>query len=155
MLRTFPDAWVTLGMPLGPGIGPDVPRGSASDRLRASRPWRPEVDAVAVRGDVLYVVEAKVREYLAGMGKLPFYRALIPQTPELRAYWGLEVRMRLVVPQAAPWVMWAAEQAGVEVDVFFPVWIAEYHAWRDGYWTAEWARRRSEVIGARQLLGLR
>lgn len=150
----FPGQRVAMGVPLGPEIDTGPTRITASMRLKVSRPWRPEVDALVWRDGVLLLIEAKVSEYLVGLAKLPLYRALVPTTPELAEWRDWEVRLRLVVPRARPWVDVMAEAAGVEVDLFEPEWMREYWEYRDRYWTAEYRIRRELLRQRRAELGV-
>jgi hypothetical protein len=172
----FPDFVVLAKQPLGPGLGSELRRPPGGNTLRASRPWRPEVDYVVVMADasqvtlarngragvvvrapasaVLLLVEVKVKEYMNGIAKLPFYKALVATTPELAACAGCEIQMRLVVPRAAPWVEASAELMGVQIDLWEPAWITEYWEWRDSYYTRENRLERERVKEARARLGL-
>jgi len=153
-LAKFPTDRVILKQPLGgPVVGEDTYR-SMERRLAASRPWRLEADAVAIRGDVLYLIEAKVNEYLYGLTKLPFYKLLVDDTPELAPYKGLEIRMRIVVPVTIEWLMTLAERTGIEVDVFKPDWIDAYLDYRASYWNASNRAARKARRDAVERLGL-
>ncbi len=151
---TFPDRRVALSPALGPEIETAPTRLTSSMRLKISRPWRPEADALVWLDGTLLLIECKVAEYISGLAKLPLYAALIPLTPELRDWWGWEIRMRLVVPRARPWVEAAAAAVGVTIDLFDPPWLREYYDYRDRYWTAEYRRRRQATLEARTQAGL-
>ena len=150
----FPGLRLALGMPLGPAIDMGPARLTHGQALAASRPWRPEVDALVWRDGVLLLIEAKIANYVDGLAKLPLYRSLVPTTPELAEWAGWEVRMRLVVPRAKAWVEQMAEAAGVEIDLFEPAWITEYYDYRDRYWTREYRTRREEILQLRRELGV-
>lgn len=151
---TFPRDRVMLRVPLGPPIAPADAFPDWIRRLRASRGWRPEVDAVVIRGDNVLLIEAKVNEVLYGMAKLPFYKLLVDDTPELEPWYGLEIRMRLVAPVTAKWVDLLAERTGIEVDLYRPPWIETYLAYRATYWDREHRLAREENRKARERLGL-
>jgi len=154
VLDKFPQYRVMLRQPLGPPVvGADVFPDMAR-RLNASRPWRPEVDAVVVLEDHLLFVEGKVNEPLYGLAKLPAYAALADETPELAAWKGWEVRMRLVVPFPVTWLELAAQKAGVEVDVYFKPWMQTYLDYVGSYHTQANRRFRAERQAAREKLGL-
>ena len=150
----FPTYRVALRVPLGGPVAGTEGSGSMAQRLRTSRPWRPEVDAVVWFPSALLLIEAKMDEYLLGMGKLPPYKALVAKTPELAPWKDLELRMRLVVPREAPWVLDAAGDVGVEVDVYWRDWMEAYFAYRDTYWSAEARRARAARKQAVERLGL-
>jgi hypothetical protein len=150
----FPGLRVATGFPLGPAeIGGDI-RMTHGQILAAARPWRPEVDALVWFNGALLLIEAKVAEYVTGLAKLPFYKSLVPSTPELAQWADWEVRMRLVVPRSKPWVDIMAEQAGVEVDLFEPDWMVEYWEYRDRYWSAEYRTAREDRNRRRAAAGL-
>jgi hypothetical protein len=145
---------VALAQPLGPEVVILPQSLTQGQRLRVSRPWRPEVDALVWLDGVLLLIEAKVAEYVNGLAKLPLYRSLVPATPELEQWRDWEVRMRLVVPRARPWVNVMADAAGVEVDIFEPDWMRDYWEYRDQYWTGEYRARRQAILEARARAGL-
>src|SRR5512139_1565238 len=66
--------------------------------LRMQRPNRPEADALVIQPKRLILIEAKVWHLVDGLAKLPFYKSLIPTTPELKQYAHLPVLMEFVVP---------------------------------------------------------
>ena len=150
----FPGRRVALGLPLGPEIEHGELKLTASMRLRISKPWRPEVDALVWMDHWLLLIEAKVAEYVTGLAKLPLYKSLMRSTPELAQWSGWEVRMRLVVPRARAWVELMAVEAGVEIDVYEPAWMREYYEYRDRYWSQPYRARRQEILETRRKLGL-
>jgi len=138
----FPQDLVRLRCPLGPipkAIQEMVPGQKA---LTAARPWRPEVDALIIKDDKIILLECKIFKIMDGLSKLPLYRSLVPETPELQRYLDRPVEMLLVVPWTAPWIQVAAEKLGVVVDVFKPEWIAEYVEEWHRYWTREYRMAR-------------
>lgn len=154
LLTKFPTYRAAIGFPVGPEIGPSQQLIGQGKRLAVSRPWRPEVDALVWFDGVLLLIEAKVMDYFSGLGKLPLYKALIPTTPELAEWRSWEVRMRLVVPRARPWLNSTAEAVGAEIDLFDPPWLRDYYDYRDQYWTAAYRTQRQQVLDARRAAGL-
>lgn len=150
----FPGQRVAMGVPLGPAIDTGPARLTHGQALAASRPWRPEVDALVWRDGVLLLIEAKIANYVDGLAKLPLYKSLVVTTPELAEWVSWEVRMRLVVPRAKAWIELMAEAAGVEIDLFEPAWISDYYDYRDRYWTKEYRERREEILRLRRELGV-
>lgn len=122
--------------------------------LRMQRPNRPEVDAVVLHPKLLILIEAKVREILNGLAKLPFYMSLVPFTPELKEYAHLPILMELVAPLAGPNHEIMASEAGIRIVKFRPAWIDEYVAEYQHYWTREYRLAREEKLRNRELLGL-
>jgi hypothetical protein len=150
----FPTYRTTLRQPMGPPTPGTEGMGDLAKRLRASRPWRPEVDAVVVFGSVLLLIEAKMVEYLSGAGKLPFYGSLVRTTPELEPWRDLEVRLRLVIPREAPWILDAAAGNNVEVDVFWRDWMQAYFDYREHNLSREGRREAAARREAIARLGL-
>ena len=172
----FPNYITMTRVPLGPTMIEEVDGQRRPTTLGAARPWRPEVDAVVIMEDpgkigfmprgprgvfmsapatgVLLLIEAKVDKYVDGVSKLPFYKSLIPHTPELELFRGWEHRMRLVITQDAPWVQIGARIAEVEIDIYAPSWIAEYRQYTQRYWTKEWREERRRVNQVRKRVGL-
>lgn len=172
----FPHYITMTRVPLGPVVVGEEGLGRNATKLGAARPWRPEVDAVVIMEDparvrmlpngprgvimeaptfgVLLLIEAKVDTYLDGLAKLPFYRSLVPHSPEFEPLWGWEHRMRLVIAQDAPWVQLAAKTQNVEIDIYDPPWMADYRQYRQRYWTKEWREERQRVNEIRKRLGL-
>lgn len=152
--QKFPGQRHALSFPLGPEVAMSATQLTQRQRLRISRPWRPEVDALVWMDGVLLLIEAKVAEYMTGLGKLPLYKAIIPQTPELAEWRGWEVRMRLVVPRARAWVNVMADAIGAEIDTFEPPWMVDYYNYRDQYWTSDYRSKRQSILDARAQAGL-
>lgn len=112
--------------------------------LKYSRPFRPEVDAVAVLPDSLVLIEAKIFKIIDGMAKLPLYASLVPHTPELKEYLPRSIIMRLVVPWTSDNLIIMAKSAGVEIDLFCPEWVESEVERQHRYWTADYRRQRDE-----------
>jgi hypothetical protein len=82
----YPSYPVRMCVPLGPAPKEIVDRVGEEKALSASRPWRPEVDAIVFLERKLLVVEAKIFRVMDGLSKLQVYDTLVPSTPELRDY---------------------------------------------------------------------
>jgi len=122
--------------------------------LAASRPWRFAVDAIAFPPGELVLIEGKILKLADGIAKLPLYRALVDETPELAPYRGLPVVMRLVCPWESEQAQRLARAAGVEIVMFCPEWIKRYVDELHDYWTADNRRERAERLRLRQDLGV-
>jgi hypothetical protein len=123
--------------------------------LRVYRPWRPEVDAAARWSNKTILVEAKIFKYMDGLSKLPIYKSLLPDTPEL-AHWPADVIMELLIPAPISWVQSAAANIGVRVvSNFVPEYIKKAWEERDKYWTKEAIELREERKRKLWELGLR
>ena len=122
--------------------------------LGITRPFRPMVDAVVILPNYLVLVEAKVWQVLAGMSKLPFYKSLIPFTPELKDYLPREVLMELVVGQTNSNLEIMARDQGIAIKLYRPDWLAEVVASMNKYWTKEYRESREQKLRMREALGL-
>ena len=118
------------------------------------RPTRPRVDAVIWEPGAYTLVEAKLRDIKAGIGDLLYYKAVLPETPDLPYYEGQPYRLRLVVPWMIEWIKQVSDAAGVEVVVYWQEWIADYVRERLDYFTADWRAKRAEVMKMREILGV-
>jgi len=145
----YPAAEIRLSCPLG-----GIPKETLKDYgflkgLRVYRPWRPEVDALVILQNMLILVEAKVFKYMDGLSKLPVYKGLVAKTPELQHVAHRPIYMKLLIPHKIPWVIEAAEDMGVAVDVWVPDFIEKVWEERDKYWTkdalAQREARRSKL----------
>jgi len=140
----YPTAEVRLSCPLG-GIPKETLRDYGLLKgLRVYRPWRPEVDAVVILTNMLILIEAKIFKYMDGLSKLPVYKSLITQTPELKHVAHRPIYMKLLIPYQIPWVVDAAEPLGVTVEVWVPDFIRKVWEERDKYWTKEAMEQREE-----------
>ncbi len=141
-----------------------VPLGVVSEKLmetegtkRAiglSRPYRPEVDAVVILPRYLVLVEAKVWNIVNGLAKLPMYKSLVPVTPELAPYKGLEIIMELVVGWSNTNLELMASGAGVRVKVYCPAWLQEVVDGMQKYWTKEYRDARQRKLELREFYGV-
>lgn len=90
------------------------------------RRWRFYVDAVVVTKEWLILIEEKLFQPAVGMGQLLFYRALLKDTPELRPYAKLPIKMILVTPRPDPRVIAFAGRIGIDVEVYSKPWVQAY-----------------------------
>jgi len=140
--KTFPRAIVKYRCPLGP-IPEQVKEAfGVAKGTRIYRPWRPEVDACAITLEALFLIEAKVQKFMDGVQKLPVYKSLVPDTPELSPWRGLPIITRLLIPQRIEWVEVAAQKFQVQVVTEAPDFIIEEWQQRDRYWTKEALEKR-------------
>ena len=123
--------------------------------LRIARKMRPEVDALVIAPDKLILIEAKVIRWVDGLAKLPLYKALILDTPELVQYKDRPVVMRLIMPYVQENMLSVAARMGVEVVEFTTPEIDHYvQVEIPKYSTAEYKRNRAEVLRQREILGV-
>ena len=151
----YPKGEIRLGCPLG-----GIPQETLQDYgllkgLRVYRPWRPEVDGLAILRNMIILVEAKIFKYMDGLSKLPVYRALVPKTPELKSVAHRPIYMKLLIPHRIPWVLEAAEDMGVTVDVWVPDFIQKAWEERDKYWTKNSIKKREARKRKLEELGYR
>jgi len=151
----YPDAEVRLRCPLGPIPVQLVDLHGPAKAARVYRPSRPEVDALVVLPGALLIIEAKIFKYMDGLAKLPVYKALVSQTPELDVFSNRPVIMHLLIPAPIPWVKAAAPEMGVEVYTVAPDWVLQIWEERDKYWTPESRMKRAERKALLTKLGFR
>jgi len=90
------------------------------------RRWRLYADAVIGWRGLLVLVEAKLRNPKVGIGYLIQYALVVHQTPELAAYMGRPLQLRLVTPREDPRLITAATAQNIIVDIFYKPWVGEY-----------------------------
>lgn len=90
------------------------------------RRWRFWIDAVVIQPNRMILIEGKLRKPQEGLGQLLFYKALLPQTPELDPYKLYPVEMVLIVPREDPRVITFATAVGIKIEIFRPPWVIEY-----------------------------
>lgn len=154
MLKTWPKGGWQLNVELGPIPQEYVDRYGLGKAAAIFRPTRPRVDAVKWTDKAYYLIEAKIRDIKAGIGDLSYYRGMAKRTPDLPFYDGQPIVLRLVVPWMIDWIRVAADEAQVEVVVFWADWIAEYVKERQHYFTAEYRAERAERMRLREILGV-
>lgn len=130
--------------PLGPYV-PGLAEQMGTDKARrVSRPWRPEVDTIVVQPTKLILIEGKIFRTMDGLAKLPVYKSLVPDTPELQTYKTLPIEMQLLVVRPLDWVRSAAEKTGIQVVEWAPPWIVQIWEERDKYWAPDAVKTREE-----------
>lgn len=153
-LEHFPEGNFQLNVPLGP-IPEEIVKLQGLARGAAFyRSARRRVDATAWRPEAFYLIEAKIRDPLEGLGRLQTYRDLARVTPDLLGFEGQPIVARLVVPFSLTWIIEAARAATIELIVWKPPWIDDYVRERQLYFTAEYRRAREEKKHLRQLFDL-
>jgi len=90
------------------------------------RKWRRYADAVVITTGSLLLIEAKIRDPIAGIGALINYKTLIPQTPELKQYLHLQVVPILVAPIERPDIKALCKANGIQFELYRPDWIIPY-----------------------------
>lgn len=154
LLETFPDGQYQLNVELGPIPQDYINRYGLGRAAAIFRPTRPRVDAVKWTPEAYYLIEAKLRNIKNGIGDLTYYRGMAARTLDLPFYDGQPIISRLVVPWMLDWLMVAAEEAKVEVIVFWADWIAAYVEEQKHYFTAEYRAARAEKLKLRKILDL-
>jgi len=154
MLQAWPEGGYQLNVELGPIPQEYVDRLGLGKAAALFRPTRPRVDAVRWQPDKYILIEAKIRDIKAGIGDLSYYKGMSRRTPDLPFYDGQPIVCQLVVPWMIDWIKVAAEEAEVEVVVFWAEWIAEYVKERQHYFTAEYREARAQKMKLREILGV-
>jgi len=122
----FPDReFVIYNVAVGPApealakAHPEVP-------LEHFRRWRLYADAVVGWRGLLVLIETKLQDPKKAIGYLLQYAPLVHQTPELAAYMGRPLQLRLVTPRQDPRVIQVAATYNIIVDIFYKPWVGEY-----------------------------
>lgn len=117
--------WMTrvrLGSPT-----PSVPRPDMSPEERAMiGAWRRWADALILEDDKVTIVEAAIRPGPGKIGQLELYKLLLPQTPELRAWWGAKIELLLLYAIEDPATVHLARAKGIRCIEYKPLWLPEY-----------------------------
>lgn len=150
----FPKARVIFGCRLGPAPEKLIATLGPRKALRVARGMRPEVDAIVIQDHKLIMVEAKILKWIDGIAKLPLYKNLVATTPELEAFQGFDIEMRLCFPWFSETIEAAANSLGVILDIYHQPWIDEYLTELGKYWSAEYITARAEKQRMRQVFNL-
>lgn len=154
MASHFPVGAYATNVALGPPLPGTVEELGLEKALRTSRPYRMKVDGLAWPDNELVLVEGKVWRPFDGLAKLPIYRDLVPQSPDLRAYQGRRLVLQLVTPWSTEPILELARSYGVQVVIYRPEWIDRAVEDHMAYWTREHRERREEKRRLRETFGL-
>ena len=142
MAAHWPEGGYTLGVNLGP-LPPELVKTMGYQAAaQLAWPWRPEVDAVRWSKPGLIMIEAKAYKFMDVFAKLVWYGSLIPQTEEMREWWGQPNQLRVVVPEATDVLRTLADQAGIVVDVWSTPELEPHLARYRRYWGKDYQIQR-------------
>jgi len=144
VLLKFPDDIVQFRCPLGRVPESMIKELGLAKAVGAYRPYRPEVDALVITDTHVVLVEGKIFKVMDGLSKLPIYRSLVKETPELDLYKNFPTRAILVTPKRPTVYGGVAREQSIEIDLFMPDWLEEYYQQQERYWTAEARLKRLE-----------
>ena len=101
-LSMWPAGGYQLNFPLGP-----IPEYSSKQlgyeaAARYWRPYRPEIDAIKFFDTGIVLIETKVIKAWHVLGQLLLYKELVPYTEKLKAWWGKDIQLRIVMPERQP-----------------------------------------------------
>jgi len=94
-----------------PGLDPEAAR-------RLAMPGLPEIDAIVVEGEDVYLIEAKVVKEWENLGKMIIYRELLPVTPGWEGVDVRRIKPILVMAKASPLLRQVAQKFGVQVETY-------------------------------------
>ena len=151
---TFPLGTYELNVEIGEIPGEIIEIHGLRGAKALYRPFRRRVDAVHWNPENYFLIEAKIRDPLEGLGRLHTYYTLAARTPDLPGYNGQPFIKILVVPFALDWIKDAAADDNVKLVEFWVDWIADYIKGRQLYFTKEYRERREEVMRLRKQLGV-
>ena len=144
VLSKFPNDIVQYRCPLGRVPESMIKELGLSKAIGMYRPYRPEVDALVITANDITIIEGKIFKVMDGLSKLPVYRSLVKETPELDLYKKFPIRAILVTPKQPVWSAPFVREQGIEIDIFLPAWLDEYYKSQEQYWTAEERMKRLE-----------
>lgn len=116
---------------------------------------RPMIDAIVWDNKTLLFIEAKLRGWIDGLAKLPLYKMLADETPELAEFAEWPRRMVMVIPYTNNNMRYLAKRLGVEIDIFSTPEIDEYmNVTLVQYQSADYKRKIAELRATRRALGV-
>lgn len=154
VMARYPDKRVIYSCPLGQVPETLIATFGRVKALKVGRGLRPEVDALVFDDHTLIFIEAKIKNWLDGIAKLPVYAGMTEDTPELEEFRTWRRRMVLCLPFNSESVQSAARAAGVEIDEFTTPAVEDYLVELEKYWTPEYRKTREERLRTLNLLGL-
>ena len=143
-----------LGCPLGAIQEELVARLGLHRAIKTSRPWRMEADAVVITNGRLVLAEAKIFRPRDGIGDLLCYKPLVASTPELQPYLDRPLQLVLVIPWATQTVEDLCQAHDIRLELFNPLWVADFIESMHKYWTPEYQAARAEKKRLRTALGV-
>lgn len=149
VLQTFPDDIHQFRCPLGRVPESLIKELGLGKAIGMYRPYRPECDALVITNTHVVLIEGKIFKVMDGLSKLPVYRSLVAETPELDLYKKFPTRAILVTPKQPVWSAPFVQEQGIEIDIFLPDWLEEYYKSQEQYWTAE---ERMKRLGRKEVL---
>jgi len=154
MAQAFPFGNYVLNVPLGPVPEDITAKFGLNAGAKLIRPSRPRIDAVAWDKTYYWLIEAKIREAKAALGDIKTYYSLALQTPDLPGYNKQTFIKQVVVPWALDWVLIAAHDDNIKVEIYLPAWVESYVRERQNYFTADYKTARAEKMRLRKSLGV-
>ena len=142
VLQNYPDDHVQYRVPLGKVPESLIKELGLLKAIGIYRPYRPEVDALVITKDTLVLIEGKIFKVMDGLSKLPVYKSLIPETPELELYKKFPVYSELVTPKEPVWAAPFITEQDIHIRIFRPDWLEEYYQAQEKYWTPEERMKR-------------
>lgn len=153
-LARHPKDHVLFNVPIGEVLNEFIIKYGPARAVKASKPWRLEVDAVVVTRSELILAEAKIFQIRNAVADLLCYRPLVQSTPELREWKDLPLRMVVIIPWTSRVVEEMCSANGITVDVFAPEWLSAYIEEHGKYWTRPYQEARQERKILREALGI-
>jgi len=126
LTKTYPNGRFQTRVRLGSPKS-EIPRADMTPEERAMiGSWRRWADAVILENDKVTIVEAAIRPDPGKISQLELYAMLLPQTPELRAWWGLKIELLLLYAIEDPATVYLAREKGIRCVQYQPLWLPSY-----------------------------
>ena len=154
LLKNYSAFPYMMKVPLGP-LPLEVLKSEGTARtIKLARPFRPEIDAIVILPRHLLLIEASVWNVMEGVSKLPFYKILVPITPELQKHFPRELIMQVVVGWKNNNLELMAHENNIAVKVFCPPWLQEVRESMNKYWTKEYQEARQKKLEMQRYFGV-
>jgi hypothetical protein len=122
----YPGFKKRFNVPIGPVPQSIIEELGFERGVRMYRRWRPYCDCLVYLPDKLILAEAEIINPKNAIGDLLYYRAILPDTPDIPEIKTMPVEYTLVIPAELKWVEEICQKEGIKIDIFTPDWIKEY-----------------------------
>jgi len=121
LMLKFPTCLTWKRVRLGP-----LPDKSLGQLMKITLRW---VDAIVFDGEVVHLIEAKLRPDLGAISQLKEYARLFRETPEFSLLKDKPIELHLLLPYEWFDLVQAAKREGITVDIFKPAWLYKEMGW--------------------------
>ena len=76
------------------------------------------VDAIVIKDNVVYIIEAKLRPKADAIGQLDLYERLFRKTPEFKKYWGYPIKKVLLTQELDKEIKALCDDKGIIYEIY-------------------------------------